>query len=1051
MVLGLRSKHRKDASVQVDYLVYVGEINPWPPSQSLRSVQSVLLQWENGDQNSGYLTSSIGDTSVQFNVAFALPVTLRREKRSRDRYQKNLLEFSLFEPKKDKVTKGQLLGTAVINLADYGIIEEIVSISAPLSCKKSSKNTLQPVLFLRIQQVDKNSSNSSPMTGLSKQVSLDKDRQDSIPGLRNEDNDDVSEIASFTDDDDDVSSHSSRTFGSSAFEAANSPHGSEKVGSNMAAENTGRIKPEPAPPMVVYPSTPIVNAETEAFKRPSGTSHTLLSKDLVPGVGRPANDHVSSSEFPERNITLIKKEHDPPVVQSSSSFLQFLDSSRDTMGVIRTFEQENTSDSLHENVASSVDKIKASTLPLAEEIFDKSGARVLATNANTDGPYNQIEDNVLHRSKSGHVEATIDTNLDIDMREGKEETEQQEISHEEQRLEEKRQALGNKVASKVYQNAAKKQSSLRSTTLASSGKVIGGQGTSFSDSKQKHVNSVQLPLESAKADMYSQNEKKNNKIGSVNYAQSNLTDTAASGRKELVNGSDEKNEWRSKALILEEELREAAALEVSLYSVVAEHGGSINKVHAPARRLSRFYLHACKTRYSDKRASAARAAVSGLVLVTKACGNDVPRLTFWLSNSIMLRAIVRKTVGELRLSDGPCIKSSVGKNESNGKGKSTEEFDDWEDPVTFTTALEKVEAWIFSRIVESVWWQTLTPHMQPAAAKSSRTIGSSSRKTNGNKHVLRDQEQGNNSIELWKKAFKDACERLCPIRAGGHECGCLPVLARLVMEQLVSRLDVAMFNAILRESADEMPTDPVSDPIADSKVLPVPSGRSSFGAGAQLKNAIGNWSRWLTDLFGIEDNDSHEDNDTLGNYKGVETDTSFKPFRLLNALSDLMMLPFEMLADAPTRKEVCPTFSAPLIRRVFINFVPDEFCPEPIPSSVLESLDSEDAPAAADESLTVFPCNANPTVYQPPAASSFSSIIGEMGSHELRRSGSSVRRKAYASDDELDELESPLTSILSDNLLVSQSLTRPNIMLNEKGGRNVVRYQLLREVWRDGE
>lgn len=76
--------------------------------------------------------------------------------------------------------------------------------------------------------------------------------------------------------------------------------------------------------------------------------------------------------------------------------------------------------------------------------------------------------------------------------------------------------------------------------------------------------------------------------------------------------------------------------------------------------------------------------------------------------------------------------------------------------------------------------QTLTPHMQPAAAKSSRTIGSSSRKTNGNKHVLRDQEQGNNSIELWKKAFKDACERLCPIRAGGHECGCLPVLARLV-------------------------------------------------------------------------------------------------------------------------------------------------------------------------------------------------------------------------------------------------------------------------------
>lgn len=54
----------------------------------------------------------------------------------------------------------------------------------------------------------------------------------------------------------------------------------------------------------------------------------------------------------------------------------------------------------------------------------------------------------------------------------------------------------------------------------------------------------------------------------------------------------------------------------------------------------------------------------------------------------------------------------------------------------------------------------------------------------------------------------------------------------------MARLDVAMFNAILRESADEIPTDPVSDPISDSKVLPIFAGKSSFGAGAQLKNAV---------------------------------------------------------------------------------------------------------------------------------------------------------------------------------------------------------------------
>ena len=58
------------------------------------------------------------------------------------------------------------------------------------------------------------------------------------------------------------------------------------------------------------------------------------------------------------------------------------------------------------------------------------------------------------------------------------------------------------------------------------------------------------------------------------------------------------------------------------------------------------------------------------------------------------------------------------------------------------------------------------------------------------------------------------------------------------MEQCIARLDVAMFNAILRESDDEIPTDPMSDPITDPKVLPIPSGKFSFGAGVQLKNAV---------------------------------------------------------------------------------------------------------------------------------------------------------------------------------------------------------------------
>ncbi|KAJ6321497.1 hypothetical protein OIU77_011550 [Salix suchowensis] len=466
--------------------------------------------------------------------------------------------------------------------------------------------------------------------------------------------------------------------------------------------------------------------------------------------------------------------------------------------------------------------------------------------------------------------------------------------------------------------------------------------------------------------------------------------------------------------MLEEELMEAAAVEVGLYSVVAEHGSSINKVLAPARRLSRFYLHACKAMPWIKRANAARAIISGLILVSKACGNDVPRLTFWLSNSIVLRAIVTQAAEKLQLAAVPSINNNggpKGRHESSPseveKTDRTESSDKWAEPQPFIAALKKVEAWIFSRIVESVWWQTLTPHMQSTAVKSSN-----SRKTSSRRYGLGDQEQGNFAVDLWKKAFRDACERLCPVRAGGHECGCLPVLSRLVMEQLVGRLDVAMFNAILRESAEEMPADPVSDPISDPKVLPIPAGNSSFGAGAQLKNAVGNWSRWLTDLFGIDDNDSPEEKDELDSNRR-ECEISFKAFQLLNALSDLMMLPFEILGDRSARKEVCPIFGAPVIKRVLDNFVPDEFNPDPVPETILEAMDSEDLADSGEGSITDFPCIAGPTIYSPPAAASLTNMIGEVGGQTLQSSRSAMLRKSYNSDDELDELDSPMPSIIA--------------------------------------
>lgn len=79
---------------------------------------------------------------------------------------------------------------------------------------------------------------------------------------------------------------------------------------------------------------------------------------------------------------------------------------------------------------------------------------------------------------------------------------------------------------------------------------------------------------------------------------------------------------------------------------------------------------------------------------------------------------------------------------------------------------------------------------------------------------------------------------------------------------------------------------------------------SLSGDGSVSCPQIGSWSRWLTDIFGIDDNDAPEDKSELGDDKKLECQTPFRPFRLLNALSDLMMLPHEMLADRSTRKEV---------------------------------------------------------------------------------------------------------------------------------------------------
>lgn len=64
---------------------------------------------------------------------------------------------------------------------------------------------------------------------------------------------------------------------------------------------------------------------------------------------------------------------------------------------------------------------------------------------------------------------------------------------------------------------------------------------------------------------------------------------------------------------------------------------------------------------------------------------------------------------------------------------------------------------------------------------------------------------------------------------------------------------------------------------------------------------IGNWSRWLTDKLGIDDDDSDDTGDVEDERRGT---AETKSFQLLNELSDLLMLPKDMLLEKSIRKEV---------------------------------------------------------------------------------------------------------------------------------------------------
>ena len=99
--------------------------------------------------------------------------------------------------------------------------------------------------------------------------------------------------------------------------------------------------------------------------------------------------------------------------------------------------------------------------------------------------------------------------------------------------------------------------------------------------------------------------------------------------------------------------------------------------------------------------------------------------------------------------------------------------------------------------------------------------------------------------------------------------------------------------------------------------------------------------------------------------------------------------------------------------------------------------------------ISTFPATAAPVVYRPPSLEDVAEKVADTGrgDPELDRRGSMVQRRGYTSDDDLDDLDSPLASLIDRSAPPSPSNGIAHFSAQRGASMENVRYTLLREVW----
>lgn len=107
--------------------------------------------------------------------------------------------------------------------------------------------------------------------------------------------------------------------------------------------------------------------------------------------------------------------------------------------------------------------------------------------------------------------------------------------------------------------------------------------------------------------------------------------------------------------------------------------------------------------------------------------------------------------------------------------------------------------------------------------------------------------------------------------------------------------------------------------------------------------------------------------------------------------------------------------------------------------------------SSAESMSSSFPYPAAPVVYTPPSLADIAEKVAEVDrKSQFSRTPSSIQRKGYTSDEELDEIDSPLASIVDKTSSAHSENGNGNIKDDEDKGSlgSNARYELLREVWR---